>query len=336
MDLKSTTQHLTKIKNMLNSNILLSTNRFLNNWLIALIISISLQFVGYAAADGMPTQITTEPNTSNENSTKASDDIKSSEKNIIATDKQTSTSKTITEKKKKKPIKPEIKTAEEPQNTDEATKIQTGPPYPFIYNNQDTDQLDCKVTTFIAPEYPSKKTIKKSNNLMRKPGGPSRAGGNYVQIKGLVVDENCLPIQGTVIEIWQTDTTGKYEWEYDVKSHWEPEIAGRDNNFLFSGMAQTDNLGQFNFLTIFPGSKDENAPYINVIAKRTGYEDLHTRMYFGGHPRNDNDEFIKSLPEDSKNALIAPGKNIDPKEQHEGRAYYFPITMRGINGYKRF
>lgn len=211
-----------------------------------------------------------------------------------------------------------------------------GPPYPFIYEKTDKDQLACKATTFIEPEYTNMKSIKKGNNLMRKPGSALRAGGNYIQINGIIVDENCLPIQGAVIEIWQTDANGRYEWEYDTTNYWELPTPGKDNHFLFSGSAQTDNLGEFNILTIFPGSKADNAPYINIIVKRVGYDELHTRMYFADHPRNDTDKTILSMNKEEKISVIAPGRNIDPKGVYEGRVYYFPITMTGISTYKRF
>ncbi len=233
-------------------------------------------------------------------------------------------------KKTTKEIKPDA-TAK-----DKKTEAKVDSASPFIYENNDDEQLYCKVTTFIEPEFINKKTIKKGNNLLRKAGGALRAGGSYLQITGVVVDENCLPVQGAVVEIWQADAIGHYEWEYDVDGYWQVPVAGKDNNFLFSGSAHTDNLGQFNFLTIFPGDKNSSAPYINIIVKLSGYEELHTRMYFAGHPRNDSDPIFATLQEGQKKSIIAMGKNIDPQGKYEGRVYYFPITMRGINGYKRF
>jgi protocatechuate 3,4-dioxygenase beta subunit len=207
---------------------------------------------------------------------------------------------------------------------------------PFIKENEDIEQLACKVTPTLGPDHQNMKPIKKSNNLMRKAGSPNRAAGNYIRITGIVVDENCLPIQGAVVEIWQADNLGNYEWEYDGAHHFEMQLGGRDNNFLFSGMAQTDNRGQFYLFTIFPGSKGDNAPHINVLVKRRGYNTLYTRMYFAEHPKNDVDPIISSAGDSARESLIATGKKLDPTGKTEGRLYYFPITMRGINPYKRF
>lgn len=244
------------------------------------------------------------------------------------------------ETKNKKDSNKEIVADEIPENSsavDSPAKEQkAGPPYPFIYENTDKDQLSCRTTTFVEPEYNNLKPTKKGNNLMRKPGSSVRASGNYIQINGIIVDENCLPIQDAVVEIWQTDTLGRYEWEYDTTSYWELPVSGKDNNFLFSGSAQTDNMGQFNILTIFPGSKEKNAPYINITIKRIGYDELHTRMYFADHPLNDTDPTLLLMNSTEKKSVIATGRNIDPKGKYEGRVFYFPITMAGISAYKRF
>ena len=212
-------------------------------------------------------------------------------------------------------------------------KKATGPSYPFIYENKNEDQLACKVTPFVEFGSENKKPVKKSNNLIRKAGSAVKAEGNFIQIIGRLVDENCLPLQGAVVEIWQADALGNYEWEYDQDSYWQIPLEGKDKNFLFSGTALTDNLGQFDFKTIFPGSKDESAPHVNIIVKLTGYEGLHTRMYFANHPGNNTDPVLTEMQGAAKEYLIARGKNIG---QYEGRIYYFPVTISGISPYKRF
>jgi len=255
----------------------------------------------------------------------------------------TETTKTKTQKKKDKKIsKNKKEAAEEEQadnqsdkilDSDKASKKTEGPAYPFVNENSDTEHLACKVTPFIEPKFDNKKPMRKGNNLMRKPGSPSRASGDYIQLRGTVVDENCLPIQGVVVEIWQTDSHGHYEWEYDRESYWTLPPEGKDNNFLYSGSAHTDNLGEFDFMTMMPTARIDEAPYINVIVKREGYEELHTRMYFAGQPLNDSDKSLASLSEDGKASLVIKGKSL---QAFEGKAFYFPITLRGISPYKRF
>jgi protocatechuate 3,4-dioxygenase beta subunit len=243
------------------------------------------------------------------------------------------------EKSKKKKLKKGVKNTQE---TAEKSGEQTspnkaeGPSYPFVHERNGADHLACKVTPFIEPLFDNKKPMRKGNNLLRKPGSPLKASGNYIQISGMVVDENCLPIQGVVVEIWQTDTNGHYEWEYDRESCWKLPTAGKDNNFLYSGSAHTDNLGAFDFMTMMPSSHGGEAPYINLIVKREGYEELHTRMYFSGQNLNDSDKSLAELSEGGRASLIIKGRPIDPAGHYEGREYYFPITLGGISPYKRF
>lgn len=209
-------------------------------------------------------------------------------------------------------------------------------PTPVIKDNSDEDQLSCKVTPTIGPEQKNMKDIKKSNNLVRKAGSSRRSGGDYIQITGMVLDENCLPVQGAVVEIWQADSLGHYEWEYDSSRHFEIPLEGKDNNFLYSGSAQTDNRGQYSLFTILPGSVGDSAPYINVMVKRGGFKTLYTRMYFSQHPRNDSDKIINSANDSVRERIIAVGRRLNQDGHDVGRMYFFPITMRGIGSYKRF
>jgi len=260
--------------------------------------------------------------------------------------KQTGTKTTKTSKKKKKGKKHPKKAkdagvtadtiTDSPSDSDNSPKKAQGPAYPFVNETRGAEHLACNATPFIQPAFANKKPMSKGNNLMRKPGSPSRASGDYIQISGMVVDENCLPIQGVVLEIWQTDSHGHYEWEYDRESYWALPPAGKDNNFLYSGSAHTDNLGAFDFMTMMPASHDGDTPYINVIVKRAGYEELHTRIYFSGQALNDGDKSLAGLSDEGRAALVVKGKPLNMAGAYEGTAYYFPITLRGISPYKRF
>ena len=207
---------------------------------------------------------------------------------------------------------------------------------------KNSDEIDdekyvaCKSTPFIEAEFKMEKPASKNNNLTRKPGSPNRAGGNLVEIIGYVKDVDCLPIQGAVVQIWQTDSKGNYEWEYDTQSYWESALEGKDVNFQFSGEAQTNNLGKFSFKTIFPGAKGDSAPLINFNIKGAGHKIHTTRMYFSGHPRNEKDPVLIKMKDYEKEKLIAKGKSINPAKPYEGRIYLFPITIPGINPYKQF
>lgn len=209
-------------------------------------------------------------------------------------------------------------------------------PLEFKYESFDKDQMACPATPYVETSNRNLRPTKKGNNLRQKQGSPLIAGGSFVLIRGRVADENCLPIQGAAIEIWQADKLGNYEWDYEQKSYWKEPLKGRDENFMFSGTAQTDNLGRFDFFTIMPGAKDQGAPHINIVVKRSGYNNLHTRMYFAGNANNATDHTLSIISEEDKKIIVANGRNINPQSPYAGMEFLFPIILRGVSPYKRF
>jgi protocatechuate 3,4-dioxygenase beta subunit len=177
----------------------------------------------------------------------------------------------------------------------------------------------------------------KTNNLIRKPGSAVRAKGQYAVITGQVLDRDCLPISNAVIKIWQTDTAGNYIDAYTLQSDWEVMSPDYDKNFAYSGSTQTNNLGEYTFLTVLPVSKDEGlAPHVNFTIKHSDFQDIHTRMYFNKHPKNSSDTALNSMGANTKNLIIAKGQPIDKMDRTKGREYKFNITLEGINKYRRY
>lgn len=198
-------------------------------------------------------------------------------------------------------------------------------------------KLSCDVTPSMEHVYIPKEQFKKSNNLIRKPGSALKARGEYVSIKGQVMDEDCLPISDAVIQIWQTDSAGGYLESYKTHSEWTLVSADYDKNFAYSGSTQTNNLGEYNFVTILPSSKiEEAAPRINFIIKHPDFKEITTMMYFNKHPKNESDIYLAKVPDDKKNLLTPTGKPIDASGQVGGREYDFNITLEGINKFRRY
>ncbi|MCE3231885.1 MAG: dioxygenase [Rickettsiaceae bacterium] len=197
--------------------------------------------------------------------------------------------------------------------------------------------MECTVTPSIYPDNIPQKKIKKSNNLMRKPGSARRAEGQYIEIRGKVVDEDCFPIEGAEVQIWQTDATGKYEDDYTPTSEWDLADKDMDKNFGYSGAAQTNNLGEFSFITVLPGMKNnEMAPHINYFVRQPEFREVATMMFFDKHPKNDTDKNLKKLTSDDKERVIAHGKKLDPTGRYEGRVYNFVVVLEGVSKYRRY
>lgn len=198
-------------------------------------------------------------------------------------------------------------------------------------------RLDCEATPTVDPSHMLMGRAKKSNNLIRKAGSARRANGQYIRIFGQVVDEDCTPVPNAIIMIWQADSAGKYEQEYTLKSQWDVRDKSYDKYFAYSGVAQTNNTGEFSFVTILPGIKTEGqAPHINMSIYHEGFEEINTMMFFNKHPRNRIDEKLTKIPQEKRELLIAKGRKLDPTGGVEGRIYTFNITMNGINKYKGY
>lgn len=63
----------------------------------------------------------------------------------------------------------------------------------------------------------------------------------YCLVKGKVTDEKGVPLEGAVIEVWETDETGHYDTQYDGRQG--PDYRGR---------LQSDKNGDFWFKAIRP------------------------------------------------------------------------------------
>ncbi len=91
---------------------------------------------------------------------------------------------------------------------------------------------------------------------------------------GVVYDAGGNPIEGAVIEIWQTDNSGIYLHPND------PKTDQRDNNFQFYGEDVTGTDGVYSFRTILPGRYEPRPRHIHVKIRLDGDELLTTQFYF--------------------------------------------------------
>lgn len=170
----------------------------------------------------------------------------------------------------------------------------------------------------------------KSNNLLRKPGSFKQAKGEPLYIKGKVIDAFGVPISNALIKIWQTNSAGYYQ-----------SIIGKNNKyydeqFLTSGQSNTDNLGNYEFVTIFPGFYDDRAPHINMIIIHEKFGIIETEFYFKNHKLNKTDPVYNAYPDEDKNALTADVYYVDDEDPSKGKIAEFNIVIDGIHEYKRY
>ncbi len=169
-----------------------------------------------------------------------------------------------------------------------------------------------------------------SNNLIKKSGSFYQARGEVVHISGKVTDSFGVPISGAVIEVWQTNSAGKYQ------SLLESDSEFMDVHFNMSGKAITDNLGNYQFLTVMPGSYLNRAPHINANIYHEQFGKIETEIYFENHPRNKVDHEYLSYNEEEKELLTAKVKLSDMFNKKSYKICTFNIVMNGVHKYKSF
>ena len=145
-------------------------------------------------------------------------------------------------------------------------------------------------------------------------------------MKGYLRDVNCHPIANTHVTIWQANSKG-----FDNE-----KVKGTDNYDPYlqeAGFAITDNEGRFEFITIMPGSIDNQAPFINFyidIPKEMSFE---TQIFFPDHQLNNSDIKLKTLPIHARELLISSIAPVNVEDLDEGFFMVVNLVANVINKY---
>jgi protocatechuate 3,4-dioxygenase beta subunit len=172
-------------------------------------------------------------------------------------------------------------------------------------------------------------TFGPTNNLAKKVGSFYRAYGEIIFIQGTITDSFGIPIHNAVIEIWQTNSAGKYHTLLENGSGYV------DKFFSMSGRAITDNLGNYHFITIMPGATAGRAPHINMNIYHPRFGRLETEMYFMNHPYNFGDFQYMSYTDEERILLTANVRTTDILNPKSIKIATFNITLKGIHQYKK-
>lgn len=153
------------------------------------------------------------------------------------------------------------------------------------------------------PFYPGESRFGQDSDLTRVPGRPARAEGQVVYVRGRVLDQDCKPVAGANVEIWQACASGRYNNTRD------PNPAPLDPNFRYWAEAFTDDQGEYIFETIIPGAYPaspgwDRPPHIHFRVSRLGFLELVTQMYFKGDPLNDRDFILQNLTPAERESVI--------------------------------
>ncbi|MDA9817989.1 hypothetical protein N9C35_03015 [Flavobacteriaceae bacterium] len=169
-----------------------------------------------------------------------------------------------------------------------------------------------------------------TNNLVRKSGSFYIARGEIIYIKGTITDSFGVPISGVVIEIWQTNSIGKYQSLLPKDSDFF------DKYFAGSGRAVTDNFGNYSFITVMPGSYLERVPHINFNVYHPKFGKIETEMYFDQYPDNLKDYHYLSYSREERSLITAEVRLKNMFDPKSNKIFKFDMVMEGVHLYKNF
>lgn len=184
------------------------------------------------------------------------------------------------------------------------------------------------------PFYPLHDQVDKDLDLTRLTGHDQPAAGEVIRVQGRVLDADCKPVAGALVDLWQADSNGRYSHPAD------PNPARRDPNFQGWGQVVTDAGGRYGFRTIKPaaypleflnGQPVEKAgyrtPHIHFRVSKRGYREFATQMYFDGEALNENDILLNRVPVAERPKLV-----IKPAAATNGEPPLFEFDLAFARG----
>lgn len=117
--------------------------------------------------------------------------------------------------------------------------------------------------------------------------------GVRLRLSGQVLASDCsTPIAGAIIDVWQADAEGKYDWPDYIN------VVDTQKDYRLRGQLMTDKDGRYAIETIVPGrypvppgvpqvehlAGQTRPAHIHLIAISPGFQALITQIYFAGDP----------------------------------------------------
>jgi protocatechuate 3,4-dioxygenase beta subunit len=169
------------------------------------------------------------------------------------------------------------------------------------------------------------------NDLLHQHAGEPL--GLRILLSGRVLDSDGRGVPGTLIEIWQTNASGRYVDPAD------PGFVPLDPNFTGAGRTITDSRGGYWFKTIRPvpylGARNSwfRPAHIHVSLFNPGFGlRLITQCYFEGDPLIRTDPIVQAIPDPRGIERLIARMNLE-KSDRTGEeatvAYDWDIVIRG-------
>lgn len=149
-----------------------------------------------------------------------------------------------------------------------------------------------------------------------QPQGP-QAEGLLLYLIGRVLDQQCRPVSGAVVEAWQASANGRYAHPRDRHNP-----SPLDPAFRYWAKASTDAEGRFRIKTIKPGPYQAGRgwtrpSHLHLKVHRAGLVVLTTQLYFHGDPHQDRDFILQAVPPGERSRVITalepPAAGMEPE-----------------------
>jgi protocatechuate 3,4-dioxygenase beta subunit len=169
-------------------------------------------------------------------------------------------------------------------------------------------------------------------DLTRGPRG--EALGERIVVSGRVVDDDGRPVRGTLVEVWQANSAGRYLHALDQHD------APLDPNFTGCGHARTDDEGRYRFLTIRPGAYPwRNHPnawrpahiHFSVFGPAFATR-LVTQMYFPGDPLLAFDPIFNCTADEAARWRLVSAFDWDTTTPEHSLGFRFDVVLAGREG----
>ena len=128
------------------------------------------------------------------------------------------------------------------------------------------------------PFYPVIRQLDEDNDLLHVAGQSESAKGPILNLSGVVLNTQGQPQKGVIVEIWQTDPSGRYKDSRDSTP------GQRDPSFQYWGKATTAADGTFFFRTLVPGGYAPRPTHIHYKVWVDSEMRLTSQIYFKNHP----------------------------------------------------
>ena len=179
--------------------------------------------------------------------------------------------------------------------------------------------------------YDRTRPVTHNNDLTAVPGATGMPEGEIIYVTGRVTDEQCRPLKGVMVEIWQANAKGRYAHVAD------PSPLPKDPNFLGFGETITDENGMYSFKTIKPGAYPvpggwTRPPHIHFKVHGGFFWMMVTQMYFAGEEHNREDFLLNAISKaEQKRLIIKPSRR---SESNVENLYVFNIALKAIKSRK--